>query len=215
MKKLNTLNVVTTAMLCSFAVVMSSSMHHLSADVAKMFSPMHLPVFLAGILCGQWLGLVCGACAPLLSFLSSGRPLFPYGLFPMVFELATYGFIIGLMRNIFVNNPKTHKFSTILSLAIAMVAGRIVNAIVAAIVFAMGGELFWPTLVTKLAESFAFTWAGIIIQLIFVPAILLALQKGGVLIKYLPDVELPPETPCQGQSTQADVADVATTEQDK
>ena len=214
MKKLNTLNVVTTAMLCSFAVVISSAMHHFSADVAKMFSPMHLPVFLAGILCGQWLGLVCGACAPLLSFLASGRPLFPYGLFPMVFELATYGFIIGLMRNIFVKNPKTHKFSTILSLVIAMVAGRIVNAIVAAIVFAMGGDLFWPTLVTKLAESFAVTWVGIIVQLIFVPAILLALQRGGVLIKYLPDVELPPEQPNQNKSTPTDVDTDATTDQE-
>ena len=211
MKKFTTLHVVTTAMLCSFAVVISSSMHHLATDVAKMFSPMHLPVFLAGILCGQWLGLICGACAPLLSFLASGRPLFPYGLFPMVFELATYGFIIGLMRNIFVKNPKTHKFSTILSLAIAMVAGRIVNAIVAGIVFAMGGDLFWPTLLTKLAESFATTWAGIVIQLVFVPAILLALQKGGILINYLPDEKTHKQN---GTPPQTDTAEQTTTTQE-
>ena len=110
MKKFTTLNVVTTAMLCSFAVVISSALHHLIPDIAKALSPMHLPVFLAGILCGPWLGLIAGACAPLLSFLTSGRPLFPYGLFPMIFELATYGFIIGVMRKIFIKNPKTHKY---------------------------------------------------------------------------------------------------------
>lgn len=110
----------------------------------------------------------------------------------MIFELATYGFIIGVMRKIFIKNPKTHKFSTILSLVIAMVAGRIVNAIVAGIVFAMGGDLFFPTLWTKLAESFALTWIGIIAQLIFIPTILFALQKGGILINYLPDEALPP-----------------------
>ena len=190
-KKFTTLNVVTTAMLCSFAVVISSALHHLIPDIAKALSPMHLPVFLAGILCGPWLGLIAGACAPLLSFLTSGRPLFPYGLFPMIFELATYGFIIGVMRKIFIKNPKTHKFSTVLSLVIAMVAGRIVNAIVAGIVFAMGGDLFFPTLWTKLGETFALTWIGIIAQLIFIPTILFALQKGGILINYLPDEALP------------------------
>ena len=214
MKKLNTLNVVTTAMLCSFAVVMSASMHHLSADVARAFSPMHLPVFLAGMLCGQWLGLVCGACAPLLSFMSSGYPIFPSGLLPMIFELATYGFLTGLMRNIFVKNPKTHKVASVLALAIAMFAGRVVNGIVGGIVMAMGGAPLWTSILMRFAESFAVTWLGIIIQLILIPAILYAMQKGGVLIKYLPDVELPPEQPNQNKSTPTNVDTDATTDQE-
>lgn len=207
MKKLNTLNVVTTAMLCSFAVVMSSALHHLMPDIGKALSPMHLPVFLAGILCGNWMGLICGACAPLLSFLASGRPIFPTGLFPMMFELATYGFLTGTMRNLFVKNPKTHKLASVLALAIAMIAGRIVNGIVGGMVMAMGGAPLWTSILTQFALSFATTWLGIIVQLILIPAILFALQKGGILINYLTDTYQPPNADQQssGDNQQVDV----------
>ena len=187
MKKFNTLNVVTTAMLCAFAVVISSAMHNLAGSVTKSISPMHLPVFLAGILCGNWLGLICGACAPILGFLTSGRPAFPNAMIPMMFELATYGFVSGLMRNIFVKNPKTHKFASVLALVVAMVAGRVVNGFAGGIVLAVGGAPLGASILAKLASGFTSTWVGIIVQLILVPAILFAMQKSGVLIKYLPD----------------------------
>lgn len=187
MKKFNTLNVVTTAMLCAFAVVISSAMHNLAGSVTKSLSPMHLPVFLAGILCGNWLGLICGACAPILGFLTSGRPAFPNAMIPMMFELATYGFVSGLMRNIFVKNPKTHKFASVLALVVAMVAGRVVNGFAGGIVLAIGGAPLGASILAKLASGFTSTWVGIVVQLVLVPAILFAMQKSGVLIKYLPD----------------------------
>jgi thiamine transporter ThiT len=187
MKKFNTLNVVTTAMLCAFAVVISSAMHNLAGSVTKSLSPMHLPVLLAGILCGNWLGLICGACAPILGFLTSGRPAFPNAMIPMMFELATYGFVSGLMRNIFVKNPKTHKFASVLALVVAMVAGRVVNGFAGGIVLAIGGAPLGASILAKLASGFTSTWVGIIVQLILVPAILFAMQRSGVLIKYLPD----------------------------
>ena len=187
MKKFNTLNVVTTAMLCAFAVVISSAMHNLAGSVTKSLSPMHLPVFMAGILCGNWLGLICGACAPVLGFLTSGRPAFPNSMIPMMFELATYGFVSGLMRNIFVKNPKTHKFASVLALVVAMVAGRVVNGFAGGIVLAIGGAPLGASILAKLASGFTSTWIGIIVQLILVPAILFAMQKSGVLIKYLPE----------------------------
>ncbi len=187
MKKFTTLNVVTCAMLCAFGVVLSSAMHNLVGDVTKSLSPMHLTVFLAGILCGNWLGLICGACAPVLGFLTSGRPAFPNGMIPMMFELATYGFMTGLMRKIFLSNPKTQKFASVLALAVAMVSGRIVNGIVGGIVLAVGGAPLLVSIGAKLLSGFTSTWIGIICQLILVPAILFALQKSGVLINYLPE----------------------------
>ena len=187
MKKFNTLNVVTTAMLCAFAVVISSAMHNLAGSVTKSLSPMHLPVFMTGILCGNWLGLICGACAPVLGFLTSGRPAFPNSMIPMMFELATYGFVSGLMRNIFVKNPKIHKFASVLALVVAMVAGRIVNGFAGGIVLAIGGAPLGASILAKLASGFTSTWIGIIVQLILVPAILFAMQKSGMLIKYLPE----------------------------
>lgn len=187
MKKFNTLNVVTCAMLCAFAVVMSSSMHHLAGEVTKSLSPMHLPVFLAGVLCGNWLGLICGACAPILGFLTSGSPAFPDKMIPMMLELATYGFMTGLMRKIFLKNPKTQKVASVLALVVAMVSGRIVGGIAGGVVLAIGGTPLFVGILTKLLSAFTSTWMGIICQLILVPAILFALQKNGVLIKYLPE----------------------------
>ena len=187
MKKFNTLNIVTTAMLCGLAVIISSVMHNFAGDAAKLLSPMHLPVFLAGILCGNWLGLICGALAPVLGFLTSGRPSFPNVMIPMMFELATYGFVTGLMRGIFVKNPKTDKFASVLALSVAMVAGRIVNGIAGGIVLHVGGAPLWASIGAKLLGGFTSTWIGIACQLILIPAILFAMQKSGTLIKYLPE----------------------------
>ena len=186
----NTLNVVTCAMLAAMAVILGSVVHMLSGGdtvIASLFSPLHIPVLLAGILCGPWLGLICGAVTPWISFLANGRPPFPNGLLPIFFELMVYGFMTGMMRRVFLKNPKTDKFASVLALVIAMVAGRLANAFVGAFFMASSEQSYFVALFVKFAENFAKTWAAIIIQLVFIPAILFALQKSGVLLKYLPD----------------------------
>lgn len=185
----NTLNVVTCAMLAAMAVILGSIVHMLAGGdmvIASLFSPMHFPVLIAGILCGPWLGLICGAVTPWVSFLANGRPPFPNGLLPIFVELAVYGFMTGMMRNVFIKNPKTNKFASILALVIAMVAGRLANAFVGAI-FVASTQNYFVALFVKFGENFVKTWAAIIIQLVLIPAILFALQKSGVLLKYLPD----------------------------
>lgn len=189
----NTLKVVTTAMLSALAVILASSVHFLAGGdttIASLISPMHFPVFLAGILCGQWLGLICGAMAPLINFLTSGRPPFPQGLIPMVFELATYGFLTGLFRKVFLKNPATNRFASVIALVLAMIAGRLVNALCFAIVTAAMGNPFFAGFAAQIVKNFVNTWIGIISQLVLIPAILFALQKSGVLLKYLPDTPI-------------------------
>ena len=185
----NTLNTVTCAMLAAMAVILGSVVHMLSGGdttIASLFSPMHFPVLLAGILCGPWLGLICGAVTPWVSFLANGRPPFPNGLLPIFFELTVYGFMTGMMRKVFLKNPKTNKFASILALIIAMVAGRLANAFVGAF-FMSSSDNYFVALFVKFGENFAKTWAAILIQLVLIPAILFALQKSGILLKYLPD----------------------------
>ena len=189
-EQFNTLNVVTCAMLSALAVILASSVHYFTGGdttIASLISPMHFPMFLAGILCGQWLGLICGALAPLVSFLANGRPPFPNGLIPMIFELATYGFLTGLFRKIFLKNPKVNRFASIIALVLAMIAGRIVNALCFATVTAIGGAPFFAGFATQIVKNFINTWVGVISQIVLIPAILFALQKSGVLLKYLPD----------------------------
>lgn len=197
-KTFNTLNIVTTAMLCALGVIIASSLHALGGrEIATLLSPMHLPVFLAGILCGPWLGLICGVMSPLMSFLTTGgaRPPFPTQLIPMIFELAVYGFLSGLLRYVFLKNPKTNKFSSILALIISMVAGRVVSAFVSAIFLTTTNELsYFANLGVSMLGKFTTTWAGILVQLVLIPAIMFALQRSGVLLKYLPaDIASKPE----------------------
>ncbi len=194
--KFTTLNVVTTAMLAAVGVIVASIFHSFG-DVAlsSLFSPMHFPVLLCGVLCGPYLGLICGVISPLISFLSTGgaRPPFPNGLIPMIFELAMYGFTAGLMRWVFLKNRKTFRFASVLALIVAMVAGRLLNAVVGAFFIMSDSSTYFAALWTKLVGSFTSTWAGIILQIVLIPAILFALQKGGVLVKYLPDAQSPSE----------------------
>lgn len=188
--KFTTLNVVTTAMLAAVAVIMASVFHAFGdMTISSLFSPMHFPVLLCGVLCGPYLGLICGIVTPLMSFLSTGgaRPPFPTGLIPMIIELAVYGFVTGLMRWIFTKNSKTNRIASVLALIIAMVAGRVLNAFTGAF-FMMGDKTtYFAVLGTKLLGNFTSTWAGIILQLVLIPVILFALQKSGILLKYLPE----------------------------
>lgn len=187
----NTLNIVTTAMLCALGVILASALHALGGQkIAALFSLMHLPVFLAGMLCGQWLGLICGVLSPLMSFLSTGgaRPPFPNQLIPMIFELAVYGFLTGLLKKVFLKNIKINVLSSILALVVSMVAGRIVAAFVSAIFLTATNELsYFVNLGVSMLGKFTSTWPGVIVQLTLIPAILFALQKSGVMLKYLPD----------------------------
>ena len=66
-----------------------------------MLLPMHLPVFLCGLLCGPWFGGAMGFVLPLLrSFLFAMPVLYPNAL-GMAFELMTYGATVGLIYLLF------------------------------------------------------------------------------------------------------------------
>lgn len=189
-KTFNTLNIVTTAMLCACCVALSAVFHYAGwGAVGALISPMHLPVLLAGLLCGPWLGLICGVVSPVMSFFVSGavNPRFPDRLIPMIVELAIYGFLSGLLRRVFLKNPKTNKFSSVLALVISMIAGRIPAAFVSAAFMTSQQQTYFVALWTSLLGKFTSTWAGIIIQLVLIPAIMFALQRSGILLKYLPD----------------------------
>lgn len=50
-------------------------------QIGSALCPMHIPVLLAGFLCGPWVGCGGGSAAPLLRFALFGMPpLFPTGL---------------------------------------------------------------------------------------------------------------------------------------
>ena len=130
--------------------------------------------------------------------LASGtaNKMFPDRLIPMVLELAVYGYLSGLLRKVFLKNIKKNVLSSVLALAISMIAGRIPAAFVSAIFTTTQEKTYFVALWISLLGKFTSTWVGIIMQLVLIPAILLALQKSGVLLKYLPQTtsDLPPQS---------------------
>ena len=78
-------------------------------EIGAMLCPLHIPVIICGLICGWKYGLVCGFVVPLLRSAIFGMPpMYPTAI-SMCFELATYGFICGILFTIFVVPEKENK----------------------------------------------------------------------------------------------------------
>ena len=88
-----------TALLLALGVVLPIVFHAIPLG-GRIFLPMHLPTFVAGLVLGPVAGLVVGTGSPVLSGLLTGRPTVFY-MIPMILELATYGLVSGLLRRRF------------------------------------------------------------------------------------------------------------------
>ena len=139
-------------------------------QIGSALCPMHLPVLLAGFLCGPWWALVTGLTAPLLrNLLFSMPPLLT--AIAMSFELGTYGVVSGLLYR---RLPK-NLAGIYISLITAMITGRIGWGLVRGAMTGMAGESF--TWAMFLAGAFTTAIPGIIIQLILIPVLVTAIRK--------------------------------------
>ncbi len=143
-------------------------------QIGNLLLPMHIPVLLCGFICGWQYGLSVGFILPLLrSLMFSAPPLYPNAL-SMAAELATYGLVCGLLYN---NVMKKQGILTIYaSLVCAMLAGRVVWGTAQAVLLGFGG-FTWEMFA---AGAFINAIPGIIIQLVFIPALLEALNRAGL-----------------------------------
>lgn len=144
-------------------------------QIGNMMLPMHIPVLLCGLICGWQYGAAIGLCLPLIRYMAFGMPvLFPTGI-AMSVELMTYGLVIGLMYSL-------SKWKCIVSLyralITAMLAGRLVWAAAQMILLGISGSAF--TMKMFLAGAFFNAVPGIIIQLILIPAVMVALGRTGL-----------------------------------
>ena len=122
MKKLTVLNKsILTALSVALCVVLPMTLHAIPKG-GVLFSPMHLPVLLCGLVCGAPFGLVCGILGPLVSSLLTGMPVFGY-MPVMMIELGLYGLISGLVMQ-FLRSGKL-VIDLYAALIIAMLGGRI------------------------------------------------------------------------------------------
>ena len=143
-------------------------------EIGNMLLPMHVPVMLCGLICGAQYGAAVGFITPLLRSVVFLRPVMFPNAVAMAFELATYGFVIGIIYLIL---KKRGVLSVYISLAASMLAGRAVWGGVMALLL-MNGKGF--TLSAFVAGAFATALPGIVIQLLLIPAVMLVLSRTGL-----------------------------------
>lgn len=144
-------------------------------QIGAMISPMHIPVFLAGFVCGAPTALVVGFIAPLLRCFIFGMPPFLTAI-AMSFELAAYGLVSGIMYRVVFKSKKN--IATIyVSLITAMLLGRVVWGVARVVISGIGASADPFTWAAFISGAFTTAIPAIIIHLILIPAIVFALQK--------------------------------------
>ena len=171
MKNKKLLNIALSAMFLSLCLVLPFFTGQIK-EIGNMLLPMHIPVMLCGLICGWQYGLIVGAAAPIMRSLLFSMPIMFPSAISMAFELATYGFMIGIL---FSKSKWNCIKSLYRSLIISMVAGRVVWGLVQTIILGLGGNGF--TLSMFISGAFTKAIPGIILQLVLIPQIMLLLGK--------------------------------------
>ncbi len=141
-------------------------------QIGSMLLPMHIPVFLCALICGEKWGTPMAFILPLFrSFLFGMPPMYPTAI-SMAFELATYAFVAGYLYS----HSKWQCSKALLRcLIIAMIIGRIVWGIAQLVLLGIGGKMF--TFQAFLAGALINAIPGIILQLVLIPAVMVALNR--------------------------------------
>lgn len=161
--------VVITAMMIASCVVLPMAFHAIPG-AGPMLLPMHIPVLLAGLICGPVFGFIAGLIGPFLSSILTGMP--PAGFMPvMMIELSVYGAVTGIVMKL-VHTGRS-SLDLYASLLVAMLFGRIVAGIVQALIFFEGTY----TMAIWITSLFITSLPGIVIQIVFVPGLVMALEK--------------------------------------
>lgn len=145
-------------------------------QIGNMLLPMHLPIILCGFICGKYYGLAAGFILPVLRSSIFGMPAMYPNALAMSFELATYGFVVGL---IYYMLKKKNVWSVYISLISAQILGRIVWGIVEVILLGLAGSAF--TYEMFIAGAFLNSVPGIVLQLIFVPVIMAVIGRAKII----------------------------------
>ena len=141
-------------------------------EVGKMLLPLHLPVFIVGLICGYKYGLLIGITLPLLRSLIFHMPALYPNAICMSIELASYGLFSGLIFSLLKKTKINYLANIFISLILSMLLGRII----------WGASRFLIGVIDQ-SNVFSFkyfinaslltAWPGIILQLLIVPSVVI------------------------------------------
>lgn len=172
---------IITAVCIALCVVLPQAFHAVP-NAGAIYLPMHIPVLLCGLICGWSYGLLCGLAGPALSALLTGMP--PAAVLPgMMVECGVYGLAAGLLMQLV---RTKHLYADLyISLAAAMLLGRVVSGIAKALIFSAGSY----SMASWVAGSFVTALPGIVIQLALLPSIVYALMRARLIPQRYPKDE--------------------------
>lgn len=178
----NVKKMVVSAMLIAASVLLPMAFHSIEG-AGGILLPMHIPVLLAGLVCGWKFGLITGLIAPIMSHMLTGMPAqFMVGI--MTIELSVYGLVAGIMSE-FVRTKRA-SIDMYISLIVSMLAGRIVAGLVLTQFFfgsmppfITGGNPF--SFSVWISMFFVTAIPGLAIQLCFIPSVVMALERERVI----------------------------------
>ncbi len=172
MRKNSTKNLVLAGLFIALGVILPFFTGKVG-ELGRALLPMHIPVLIAGFVCGWPYGLVVGLVTPFLSSFTTGMPPIPMAT-TMTFELGAYGLMTGLLYKLF---PKKDIY-VYPALLISMLVGRVVMAIANIILLGLSGNAYtWQAFVSG---AFLNAIPGMIIQIVIIPIIIIALKRAGV-----------------------------------
>lgn len=143
-------------------------------QIGQALSPMHIPVLLAGFVCGPWWAMAVGLIAPLLRNVLFAMPPLVTAC-AMCFELGTYGLVSGLLYRLLPRRTG----SIYAALITAMLGGRIVWGCAMVVIMGATGSAF--TWAAFLAGAFTGAIPGMLLHILLIPTLVLALQRAGFL----------------------------------
>ncbi len=161
-----------TGMLVAVGILLPFATSHGMGVPGTVLLPMHIPALLCGLLCGPWYGAVCGLILPVLNSTLTGMPAI-YPMMPiMAAELMTYGLVGGLIYH--KTRLGSHKLGVYVALPVAMVCGRIAYGLTFGALLLISGQCKAPTVWAAVVTGVP----GIVVQLLLIPAIMLAVAGG-------------------------------------
>lgn len=135
------------------------------AALGSAFLPMHLPVLIAGLLGGPFVGLIAGVASPIISYFISGMPT--AALLPFIaLELAAYGLVGGLLSKV--------KIPVFVKLLMVQLAGRAVRAL--AVVSAVYGLESQSVQISSVWNMVVSGLPGIILQWALIPLLMYRME---------------------------------------
>ena len=172
-------SVVVAAVCAALGTVLPMAFHAIPGAGA-VWLPMHIPVMICGLVAGPAPGAATGLLAPVLSSLLTGMPAAPI-LPSMTCELAVYGLVSGALGT----HVRTGRLPLDLyvSLAGAMLAGRLVGGALQALIFLPGTY----SLAAWVTGYFVTGLLGIVLQLVVVVPIVVSLERAGLVPPRYPE----------------------------